>query len=159
MTSFLPAGNVIVPSCGWTLVDRSTRRHDRLSIVITRGIQALSLSGGNVRKTMAFFATVAVTISAFSMGQVVAQAEQPNQAHSASASVTPRQPASRCFALGQKYGTGCYAARKRAGSFCFQADHMWFAKTAYSGRNARTVVCQWKNVVTGGKWIVVPASW
>jgi hypothetical protein len=70
--------------------------------------------------------------------------------------VTPRQPASQCFTLGQRYGTGCYASTRRAGSPCWESDHMWFAKTAYSGRKARTVVCDWRNVVQGGRWVAVP---
>jgi len=69
------------------------------------------------------------------------------------------KPASACFALGQKYGTGCYAQTRKAGTVCFQQDNGWFAKTAYSGRKARTVVCVWKNVLSGGKWYQVPSNW
>lgn len=115
------------------------------------------LNGGNVRKLVVLFVSLAVAIGTMSMGQVAAQAENLNRFESLSASVTPRQPASRCFALGQRYGTGCYAQIRRAGSICFESDHGWFARTAYSGRKARTVVCVYKNVVQGGRWIVVPA--
>lgn len=68
------------------------------------------------------------------------------------------KPASACFALGQKYGTGCYGETHKKGSACFQGSHMWFAKTAYAGRKAKTVVCIIKYGVSG-KWYDVPSHW
>jgi len=35
-------------------------------------------------------------------------------------------------------------------AICFESDHMWIDMTRHPGRNALTVVCEWRAVQCGG---------